>query len=60
MSMSLYLTDKYRKMLDSFLGNIQSPFAEGGIMNTSQPKGESASRHRFLQNYIKIFLGHWG
>lgn len=56
----LYLTEKYSKLLDGFLGNTHSPFAEGGIMNTARAKGESANRQQFLQNYIKIYYGHWG
>jgi hypothetical protein len=56
----LYLTDKYRKILDSFLGNDHIPFGEGDIMNPALPKDESAKRLNFLRNYIKIYLGHWG
>ncbi|ATP56242.1 hypothetical protein CPT03_07050 [Pedobacter ginsengisoli] len=56
----LYLSDKYKALLDNFLGNKHVPFATGGIMNTAQAKDESADRQKFLQNYIKIFYGHWG
>ncbi len=56
----LYITEKYNKLLNDFLGNTHSPFAEGGIMNIAKSKGESAGRQKFLENYIKIFYGHWG
>ncbi|NQX54452.1 hypothetical protein HQN86_12575 [Pedobacter panaciterrae] len=56
----LYLSDKYKVLLDSFIGNNHVPFATGGIMNTAQATGGSADRQQFLQNYIKIFHGHWG
>jgi hypothetical protein len=29
-------------------------------MNTAQAKGESLKRQQFLQNFIKIYYGHWG
>lgn len=56
----LYLTPKYQRILDGFLGNTHSAFAEGGIMNTAQAKGESLKRQQFLLNFIKIYYGHWG
>jgi len=56
----LYLTPKYQKILDVFLGNSHSAFAEGGVMNTAQAKGESLKRQQFLLNFIKIYYGHWG
>jgi hypothetical protein len=59
-STPLYLSDKYKVLLDSFLGNNHVPFATGGIMNTAQATGGSTDRQQFLQTYIKIFHGHWG
>lgn len=56
----LYLTAKYQKILDGFLGNTHSAFAEGGIMNAAQAKGESLRRQQFLMKFIKIYYGHWG
>ncbi len=56
----LFLNDNYRKLLDSFLGNTHQPLGTGGIMNPAVAKDESAKRQKFLQNYVKIFYGHWG
>jgi hypothetical protein len=56
----LYLTPKYDKILNTFLGNTYHKFGTGGIMNPAKAKGESEKRKVFLENYIKIWHGHWG
>lgn len=56
----LFLNDNYRKLLDSFLGNVHHSLGTGGIMNPAVAKDESLKRQKFLQNYVKIFYGHWG
>ena len=56
----LFLTEKYDKIINSFLGNNYLPLGTGGIMNPARSKGQSAKRKKFLENYVKIFHGHWG
>jgi hypothetical protein len=56
----LYLSPGYRKLLDNFLGNAHYALGTGDIMNPAQAKDESATRQKFLENYIKIYYGHWG
>ena len=56
----LFLTKKYNEIINSFLGNSHSPLGTGGIMNPARSKGQSKKRKEFLENYVKIFYGHWG
>ena len=56
----LFLTEKYNKIINSFLGNNYSPLGTGGIMNPARSKGQSEKRKKFLENCVKIFHGHWG
>jgi len=54
------LTNYYRRLLTSFLGNTYKPFAEDDIMAPARAKGESQRRQKFLENDLRIFYGHWG
>ena len=56
----LFLTETYKEMINAFLGNKFLPLGAGGIMNPARAKGQSEKRKRFLENYVKIFHGHWG
>ena len=56
----LYLTKKYDEILNAFLGNSHYKLGTGGIMNPARSNGESEKRKVFLENYIKIWHGHWG
>ena len=56
----LYLTPEYDTILNAFLGNTNLALGSGGIMNPSRSAGESVKRQRFLENFIKIWYGHWG
>jgi hypothetical protein len=56
----LFLTSAYEALLSSFLKNKYSPLGTGGIMNPARARGGSAKRQKFLENFIKIWQGHWG
>jgi len=56
----VYLTKKYEKMLNSFLGKRHIAFSEENIMQPAKSKGESLSKHRFFNQAALIFYGHWG
>jgi hypothetical protein len=54
------LTRTYDSLLNRFLGNHHYKIATGNIMSPARSKGESEKRKQFLENYIKIWYGHWG
>lgn len=54
------LTKNYDRLFNYFLGNTHKLFAAGNIMAPAKSEGESNKRQKFLENYIKIFYGHWG
>lgn len=56
----LYMTSKYSKLINRFLGQEHTPLGEDGIMNPARSEGESEARKEFLEKYIKIWYGHWG
>jgi hypothetical protein len=56
----LFLTETYKEILNAFLGSEFFPFQTGGFMNPARAKKESKNRQQFLENYVKIFHGHWG
>ncbi len=56
----LFLTSKYEAILNDFLGNEHYPQGSNGVMSTASPKNESKKKKAFLENFIKIFYGHWG
>jgi len=57
---AVYLVPNYDALLNAFLGNTHLPLGSGGIMNPARSKRESAKRQKFLENFIKIWYGHWG
>ena len=56
----VYLTPKYEKLLNSFLGNQHVDLGEEDIMQPAYSKGNSRSKHTFLNKAALIFYGHWG
>lgn len=57
---TVVLTSSYDMLLNRFLENEHDKFATGDIMSPAKAKGESEKRKLFLENYIKIWYGHWG
>ena len=51
----VYLTKKYEKMLNSFLGKRHIAFSEENIMQPAKSKGKSLSKHRFFNQAALIF-----
>lgn len=56
----VYLTDKYKKLLDDFLGDQHVDLGTESIMQVAYAKDESRQRMEFLMKAAKIFYGHWG
>lgn len=56
----VYLTKKYEKMLNSFLGDKHVDLGEENIMQPAYSKGESRSKHSFINRAAHIYYGHWG
>jgi hypothetical protein len=56
----LPLVSSYDILLNQFLANDHYNLGEGNIMTPAKSKGESNKRKIFLENYIKIWYGHWG
>ena len=56
----VYLTNKYEKMLNSFLGDKHVDLGEENIMQPAYSKGESRSKHSFINRAAHIYYGHWG
>lgn len=56
----VYLTKKYEKLLDSFLGDKHVDLGKHNIMQTAYSKEESQLRQEFINNAARIFYGHWG
>lgn len=59
-SKTVVLTKTYEQVLNHFLGGNYKPFGEGNMMSPATSAGESKKRQNFLENFIKIFHGHWG
>jgi hypothetical protein len=57
---TVVLIERYRDLLNRFLGDQHLPFAAHNIMAPARSKGESQRRKQFLEQYIKIWYGHWG
>jgi hypothetical protein len=57
---AVYLTSRYSKILNNFLGKTHSELGDDGIMNPAQAKGSSKKKKDFLDGFVKIFYGHWG
>ena len=56
----VYLTDRYEKILDEFLGDQHVDLGTENIMQVAYAKDESRQRMEFLMKAAKIFYGHWG
>lgn len=56
----VYLTDRYKKMLDDFLGDQHVDLGTENIMQVAYAKDESRQRMEFLMTAARIFYGHWG
>jgi hypothetical protein len=56
----VYLTKKYSKLLNSFLGDDHVDLGTYDIMQTAFAKDESQSKQEFLHNAVHIYYGHWG
>ena len=56
----VYLTEKYEKLLDSFLGNNHVNLGEDNIMQPAYSKGKSRTKQAFFNNAALIYYGHWG
>ena len=56
----VYLTSKYKRLLDNFLGNEHIGLGTENIMQVARSKGSSRKRMEFINNACNIFYGHWG
>jgi len=56
----VYLTKKYKKMLDAFLGDNHVDLGEYNIMQPAFSKGDSRAKQQFIDNAAHIYYGHWG
>lgn len=56
----VYLTNKYKRLLNGFLRNRHVGFAKESIMQVAYSKGESRKRMDFINTAARIFYGHWG
>ncbi|HEX2788177.1 MAG TPA: hypothetical protein VHP32_09745 [Ignavibacteria bacterium] len=56
----VYLNEKYEMILNKFLGSDHVSLGENNIMMPAYSVEESAERKKFLENFVKIFYGHWG
>ena len=56
----VYLTAKYKRLLNGFLGNKHVGMGKEGIMQVAYSKGESRKRMDFISNAVRLFYGHWG
>ena len=56
----VYLTAKYKRLLNGFLGNKYLGMGKEGIMQVAYSKGESRKRMDFISNAVRLFYGHWG
>ena len=56
----VYLTSKYKRLLDNFLGNEHIDLGTESVMQVARSKGSSRKRMEFINNACKIFYGHWG
>ena len=56
----VYLTDGYKELLNSFLGNCYVELGERNIMQPAFSKGKSRKRQEFFNQAALIFYGHWG
>lgn len=57
--LALILTEEYKNRLLMFLGGESTPAGQGNIMAPAMAIGESNKRLQFLNQYLKIYHGHW-
>jgi hypothetical protein len=56
----VYLTKKYEKLLDAFLGDHHVDLGEYNIMQPAYSKDDSRAKQQFLDSAARIYYGHWG
>ncbi len=56
----VYLTKKYKKLLDAFLGDNHVDLGENNIMQPAFSKGDSRAKQQFIDTAAHIYYGHWG
>lgn len=56
----VYLTEKYKDLLDSFLGDKHVDLGENNVMQPAYSKGKSRTKQAFFNNAALIYYGHWG
>ena len=56
----VYLTKKYKKLLDAFLEDDHVDLGEYNIMQPAYSKGDSRAKQQFLDSAAHIYYGHWG
>ncbi len=56
----LFLLPSYKDAISKFLGSENLPPGSGNIMSPAKTKGESTKKLQFLNQKLRIFLGHNG
>ena len=56
----VYLTPKYKKLLDNFLGNKHVELGKHNNMQPAYSTDQSRSKMDFICKAATIFYGHWG
>ena len=56
----VYLTPKYKKLLDNFLGNKHVALGKHNTMQPAYSTDQSRSKMDFICKAATIFYGHWG
>ena len=56
----VYLTPKYKKLLDKFLGDNHRELGKHNIMQPATSEEQSRSKMEFIRKAAHIFYGHWG
>jgi len=56
----VYLTKKYKKLLDAFLEDRHVDLGENNIMQPAYSKGDSRAKQQFIDSAAHIYYGHWG
>ena len=56
----VYLTNKYKRILDRFLKDKHINMGQDNIMHPANSKNQSQQKMDFIQNAAGIIYGHWG
>lgn len=56
----VYLTNKYKRILDRFLKDKHINMGQDNIMHPANSKNQSQQKMEFIQNAAGIIYGHWG